>query len=192
QRRHRGEVVRVARVAHTEDERHDDDEADCGAGRERGDLLVEAEHQVTLGSAWTVMRTPASRITAALTAGSCRRTDTPAKLRRANARLATTATRPTLVIVKASPRLNVTISSSPKATRWSEIAARSTTSADGQGRSPPETPTAKSERKPGASALAWWACSCACARAWRQRAASTEAPIETTSNPEARFNHGYR
>ena len=53
------------------------------------------------------------------------------------------------VIVAASPALNARISSSPNATRWSEIAASRTTSADGHGRSPPETPTAKSERRLG-------------------------------------------
>ena len=45
------------------------------------------------------------------------------------------------MIESARPRLNATISARPNATRCSEIAASRTTSADGHGSSPPETPT---------------------------------------------------
>ena len=115
---------------------------------------VWLEHrQLTFGTAWTVIARPAARMTSALAAGR-RRTTGPSKLTRRNARRASTATRPMPVIVSASPALNARISTRPKATRWSEIAASRTTSADGQGSSPPETPTASSERKVGpASAL---------------------------------------
>jgi hypothetical protein len=43
--------------------------------------------------------------------------------------------------------LNATISSIPKATRCSAIALSSTTSAEGQGSSPPEIPSASSPRQ---------------------------------------------
>src|SRR5919201_4389892 len=116
-----------------------------------GDPTVESEHrQLTFGRARTVIARPAARITSALKAGSAR-TRRPSKLARAKTRFATTAARPTPVIVDARPTLNAVISTRPKATRWSEIAASRTTSAEGQGRRPPETPTAKSDRKLGAS-----------------------------------------
>src|SRR3954453_7578796 len=155
ERRHRGEVVGIRRVAQPEHERDDDDHEQCRAIGHSGDPVVEAEHHVTFGIAWTVISTPAMRITAALSAGSPRSTR-PSNFARANMRFASTATRPTPVIDSASPRLNATISNNPNATRCSEIAASRTTSADGHGSSPPETPTAKSERKPGESSSSWW------------------------------------
>src|SRR5262245_19920585 len=154
QRRHGGEMIRVRGMAEAEHERDDDHDQQRGAVGHRGDLVVEAEHHATLGIAWTVISTPATRMTAALSAGSARSTR-PSNFARPNTRLASTATRPTPVIESASPRLNATISSSPNPTRWSEIAPSSTTSADWHGSSPPETPTANSERRLGES-CSWW------------------------------------
>ena len=54
---------------------------------------------------------------------------------------------PIAVIDSASPRLKATTSNIPKATRWSVIAPKSTTRADGQGRMPPEIPTPISPRR---------------------------------------------
>ena len=51
------------------------------------------------------------------------------------------------MIESASPALKATISSRPSATRCREIAASRTTSAEGHGSSPPEMPTAVSERQ---------------------------------------------
>src|SRR5215211_6972770 len=101
-------MVRVGRMAQAEHQRDDDHHTDRRPGGEGSDSLVETEHHVTFGSAWAVIRTPARRITAALSAGSDRST-TPSKRARANARFAPTATRPTAVIASASPRLKATI-----------------------------------------------------------------------------------
>src|SRR5437667_110852 len=48
----------------------------------------------------------------------------------------------------ASPAEKATMSTRPKPIRPSEMAASITTSADGQGRSPPDTPSAKRPREP--------------------------------------------
>src|SRR5438105_1055170 len=146
-RRDRGEMIWIARVPQAEEHRHTDDDQQRRPVREGGDPVVEAEHRyLTLGRAWSVIPTPAARITSALTAGSSE-TRRPSKLSRRNTPRARTAARPIPVIVNASPALNATTRSIPNATRCSEIAARSTTRADGQGRRPPETPTASSERR---------------------------------------------
>ena len=102
---------------------------------------------------------------------------------------ASTAASPMPVIVSASPALKARISSSPKATRCSEIAASRTTSADGQGSRPPETPTANSERKLRAllAVVVVMVVRAGCAATATR---STEAPIPTTSRPETRFSHG--
>src|SRR4030095_13472284 len=89
-RRDSREVVWVSRMPQAEDERHDDHDADRRSRRERCDSFVETEHHATFGTACIVIRTPASRITAALTAGRARRT-TPSNLARAKTRFAATA-----------------------------------------------------------------------------------------------------
>ena len=101
------------------------------------------------------MASPAARMTSALAAGKSR-TSRPSNDTRRKAVRARTAARPMPVIVSASPALKARISSSPKATRCSEIAASRTTSAEGQGSRPPETPTANSERKLVPSSPWWW------------------------------------
>src|SRR5439155_23073113 len=147
QGRDRREVVRVARVAKAEQDRDTDDDQQRRPVREARDLFVEPEHGYrTSGSAWSVIASPATRITSALTAGR-RPISPPSKLSREKARFATTATRPMPVIVNARPALNARISRRPNAIRCNEIAASRTTSADGQGRRPPEIPTARSERR---------------------------------------------
>src|SRR5919206_1182682 len=155
--RHCGQVVQVSRVAKAEHDRHEDDDEERRPVRERSDPLVEPEHpHATFGSARAVIATPATRITSALTAGR-RPTSRPSKLARANRRFARTAAIPMPVIESARPALKATIRSRPNATRWSEIAASRTTSADGHGRRPPETPTPTRERQPRLSpAPAWW------------------------------------
>ena len=50
------------------------------------------------------------------------------------------------VTVQARPRLKATISARPKPTRWSAIALRRTTSAEGQGRIPAAMPTPRMPR----------------------------------------------
>src|SRR5262245_27359241 len=150
-----GEVVGVGRVAQPEHDRDYRYHAQRGAVGEGCDPVVESEHgQLTFGTARTVIARPAARMTRALAAGKSR-TSGPSRLTRRKAPRARTAAQPIAVIVNARPALNATISKSPKATRCSEIAASRTTSADGQGSSPPETPTASSERKL-ASGSAWW------------------------------------
>src|SRR6185312_15972498 len=54
---------------------------------------------------------------------------------------------PARTIARASPTLNASTSAMPNATRCSEIAPRSTTSADGHGSRPPEMPTASRPRR---------------------------------------------
>ena len=111
--------------------------------------------QLTFGSACSVIATPATRMTRALAAGR-RPTSRPSKPTRENVRFAKTARSPTPVIASASPALKATIRTSPNATRCSEIAASRTTSAEGQGRRPPETPTATSDRRVIRSWWSWW------------------------------------
>src|SRR5262245_56073163 len=155
QRRDGGKMVWVGRVAQPEHDCDDHDHGQRGAVGERCDPVVESEHgQLTFGTARTVIARPAARMTRALAAGKSL-TSGPSRLTRRNAPRARTAAQPIAVIVSARPALNATISRSPNATRCSEIAARRTTRADGQGSSPPETPTASSERKL-ASGSAWW------------------------------------
>src|SRR5439155_22622345 len=155
ERRHGGEMIGIGCMAEAEDNRYGDDHEERGAVREVNEPRVEAEHQThTFPTARTTMPTPARTITAALTAGrTAARRPRPSK--RANTPLASTATSPTAVIASASPKLNAPTSASPKPTRWSEIAASRTTSAEGQGRRPPETPTASRLRR-----------SCACSWSW--------------------------
>src|SRR5581483_5135420 len=112
-------------------------------------------HAVTFGSARTVMATPAARMTSAETAGRAR-TRSPSMLRLENARLARTAASPSPVIDSASPSENATMRTSPNARRCREIAASRTTSADGQGRRPPETPTASRLRRDDSCSWWWW------------------------------------
>ena len=176
-------MVGIGRVAKAE---HDGDATDepIVAPSENVATQVESEHgQLTFGMARTVMATPATRMTSALAAGRSR-TSRPSKLTRGEGRFARTATRPMPVIVSARPALKATIRSRPNATRCSEIAASRTTSADGQGSSPPETPTANSERKLGAVARrggdgGGGAVPCRGA----SRARSTEAPIADDEQP---------
>src|SRR5262249_16936195 len=139
------EVIGVGRVAQAEHDRDEADERERRAVGERGDPAVEAEHgQLTFGTARRVMASPAARMTSALAA--CKsRTSGPSKLTRRKTLRVRTAASPIPVIVSARPALKARIRSRPKATRWSEIAASRTTSADGQGSSPPETPTASSD-----------------------------------------------
>jgi hypothetical protein len=54
---------------------------------------------------------------------------------------------PTTVNTAASPKLKATTNAIPKVARFTDTAARSRTSAEGQGRSPPETPSKNSERQ---------------------------------------------
>ena len=56
-------------------------------------------------------------------------------------RLPFTNRSPSIVSTPASPRLKATTSTIPRATRLRETAVRSSTSADGHGRSPPEIPS---------------------------------------------------
>src|SRR5438105_3474630 len=111
-----------------------------------GRFSAAPARQPSFGTARAVIARPATRMTSALSAGSKPMTR-PSKRTRLKARLARTATSPTPVIESARPALNATISSSPNATRWREIAARRTTSAEGHGRSPPDTPTPTSDRQ---------------------------------------------
>jgi len=74
---------------------------------------------------------------------------------------------PTTVNTAASPKLKATTSAIPKATRFMDTAASSRTSAEGQGSSPPETPSRSSERQvtgdPSAPGGRWeWPCPCEC------------------------------
>ena len=96
-------------------------------------------------SARTVSTPPSTLIRNALTAGSTT-SSRPVAPTRSASRRAWITSRPTPVNVIASPRLNATTSSNPKATRPSAIDPSITTSADGQGRMPPETPSASSPR----------------------------------------------
>src|SRR6185312_3410120 len=154
QGRDRREVIRVGGVAQPEHDCDQADERERPAVGEGSDPAVESEHgQLTFGTARRVMASPAARMTSALAAGKSR-TSRPSKVARRKALRATTAARPTPVMLSARPALNATIRSRPKATRWSEIAASRTTSADGHGRSPPETPTASSDRK--LVGCSWW------------------------------------
>src|SRR5919204_5128122 len=122
----------------TEQDRGGEHEDEGRSVGEAGELVVETEHgYLTFGIAWAVIATPAATMTRAESAGSAR-SARPSKLRRRNALRASTASRPTPVIESARPRLKATISSSPKTSRCRAIAARSTTSADGHGSSPPE------------------------------------------------------
>ena len=100
------------------------------------------------------MTSPTTRISAALTAGSAR-TSGPSSESRPNVRRASTATSPIAVIVAARPMLNATMSASPRPIRWSAIAERRTTSAEGQGRSPAAMPTPRIPFEVSASS---WSC----------------------------------
>ncbi len=159
----RGDVVGVERVPQAErvSERAEPDEGgararvvdeQAPAGEvEGGDRAAEEReatpvHPCTFGKARTVIATPAVRMTAAETAGSAR-TSSPSKVRPANLRFAKTATRPRPVMESARPSENATMRTRPNASRCSEIAASRTTSADGHGRIPPETPTASRLRR---------------------------------------------
>ena len=62
-------------------------------------------------------------------------------------RLPFTKRSPTTVNTAASPRLKTTTRAMPKAARFIDTAARSRTSADGHGRSPPEIPSKSSDRQ---------------------------------------------
>ena len=162
QRRDGGEVVGVGRVAEAEDDRDDGDERQLAAVGERCDPAVESEHgQLTFGTACTVIARPAARMTRALAAGSSRISG-PSKLRRRNARRGEHRDEADAGDAEREAGLKARIRSRPKATRCSEIAASRTTSAEGHGSSPPETPTASSERKLGPSGSAaacvwsWW------------------------------------
>ena len=122
-------------------------------GRAPIERPVRSEPVETPGSARAVMTTPTARMSAALTAGSAR-TSGPSSEIREKAGGRKTATRPIAVIVAARPTLKATISASPSPTRCSAIAERSTTSADGHGRSPAATPT---PRIPfDVRAWSWW------------------------------------
>ena len=86
QRRHGGEVIGIARVPQTEQNGDCGDDEERRAVRDGRDLVVEPEHRyLTLGSAWSVIATPATRITTALRAGS-RETSLPSKLNRRKGR----------------------------------------------------------------------------------------------------------
>ena len=75
-------------------DRDDDHDEERAAVREVREPVVEPEHQTcTFGSARTVMATPATTITSALTAGR-NRISPPFRSKRPNARLARTASEP--------------------------------------------------------------------------------------------------
>ena len=113
-RRDRREVVGIGRVPQAEHERDDDHDADRRAGRERGDLLVEAEHHATFGSAWMVM-SDAGEQDHGRAHRRQRAEDDRRRISRARTRASrATAIRPTPVIDSARPRLNATISSEPE------------------------------------------------------------------------------
>ena len=168
ERRHRRDVIRVRRVPEPEQHRDEENDTDRGAFGHPCDPVVEPEHasgssapmrsvrsQRTPGSARAVMTTPTARMRAALAAGSAR-TSGPSKDRREKVRRAKTATRPIAVIVAARPRLKATISASPRPIRWSAIADRRTTSAEGQGSRPAAIPTPRIPFEVSASSWSWW------------------------------------
>jgi len=99
-----------------------------------------------LASAWTAIDTPSRAITAEDVSGSQRVTRGPRSSKRATRRRAYTMSMPIAISTSARPTLNATISSSPKPTRLSESALKSTTSAAGQGTMPPVMPRAQSCR----------------------------------------------
>ena len=70
ERCHRGQVVRVGRVAKAEQDRDDRDDRERLAGAERGDAVVEPEHQPACPIPFAVSRTPATMMTSAEIAGS--------------------------------------------------------------------------------------------------------------------------
>src|SRR5215831_837311 len=115
------------------------------SGQQREQCPPPAAHS-TAPAAWTVIAAPATATSAALATGTSwpRRRPKPVggrqRIRRSVERPPATA-RPTLVSVSASPPLKATISASPKPTRCSDTAESSTTSAEGQGTMPPETPS---------------------------------------------------
>src|SRR6187200_147602 len=167
ERRDRGDVVRVGRMTKPQQRRDQHDDGERASLRQSCDPVVEPEHhraplvvnmpdsqpdgvrfgQNTRGSARAVIATPATTITAADTAGTAR-TSGPSNRARAKTRRARTATSPIPVIVTARPTLNATIRMSPNASRWSAIALRRTTSADGHGSRPAATPTPTRLRGP--------------------------------------------
>ena len=59
-------------------------------------------------------------------------------------------------MVRARPTLKARMSARPKPTRWSAIALRRTTSADGHGRIPAATPTPSRLRVSCSSSCSWW------------------------------------
>ena len=121
--------------------------------------------------------------------GRQERTSRPSK-RRGNAPSREHRDQPDAGDREREPALNAKTSSIPKATRCSEIAASRTTSADGHGSSPPETPTANSERRLGLPRRGdgdGGGARAGCAASAR---ASTEAPTATTIRPETRFEPG--
>ena len=139
-----------------------------------------------------VMTHPASRITSALAAG---RSDspTPSKLARANTPRASTATRPTPVIVSARPTLKATIKQQSEGDAMQRdrgeqhdergrTGKQSAGDADGEQRAPAQ--------RRSSCVVVMVVMAVRVRTACRQRAASTDAPIETTRRPEARLSHG--
>ena len=78
ERRERGEVVRIGRVAQAEQDGDERDDEQAGADGLRRHVVVETEHvssfQASWGSARAVMTTPSTRTTSALRVGSARMT----------------------------------------------------------------------------------------------------------------------
>ena len=160
-------------------------------------------HQLlTFGSAWTVIATPATTMTSAETAGSDaeqQAVEAAARERRAS-RGRRRGRCP--VIVSASPSENATIRTRPNASRCSEIAASSTTSADGHGRSAARDADREQAAEARCAApvrrgrgrewwCAWpWRCARACSQSRTARAARRAPMRDDRAAPAARLSHG--
>ena len=162
QRRHRGDVIRVGRVAQPEGRRR-------GARppptrpRRAGDPVVEPKHascsrertvrfERCLEHAGERSRGDrhAHEENESRAHGRERADERTVERRRPKARRAKTATSPMPVIVAARPTLNARISTNPRPTRWSAIAESRTTSAEGtadQPRSQPRGCPSRSDRR---------------------------------------------
>ena len=142
----RGEMVRVGRVTQPEQDRdRDDDPITCRLRRRRFFRRDRtSRHLRKSGGGADSHASPTTRITEALTRAARGRSGR--RSGRAHEALRATGDEPDGRDGGRQPKLKATISTRPKPTRCSEIAARRTTSADGQGKRPPEIPTARRSR----------------------------------------------